>query len=235
MSPKKSSPLMPEEEGRARILAALKPIETVEELPLSQVRGRVLARPVEARRTQPPADMSAMDGYAVRAKDVRAAGARLRLIGESAAGHPFAGIVGAGETVRIFTGAEIPEGADAILIQENTERDGDTVVASAPVETGRHIRRRGHDFREKEIVLEAGVRLAPRHLALAAAADHGALAVTARPRIALFATGDELVAAGTADAHPGAIVDSNGPALAALIEAAGGRLVHRGRLKDTPA
>lgn len=238
MRSEKSSALMPEEEGRARILAALKPIETVEELSLLQARGRVLARQVVARRTQPPADMSAMDGYAVRAQDVQAAGARLRLIGESAAGHPFAGTVGVGETVRIFTGAEVPEGANAILIQENTQRDGKTVVATAPVETGRHIRRRGNDFRAKEIVLEAGIRLAPRHLALAAAADHGALAVTARPRVALFATGDELVAAGSQSLDPAraasTIVDSNGPALAALIEAAGGRLVHRGRLKDTP-
>ncbi len=234
MSDAKASPLMPEEEGRARMLAALAPLKRVEEVPLARAAGRVLARAVTARRTQPPADMSAMDGYAVRAEDAGAAGARLRLVGESAAGHPFAGRIGPGETVRIFTGAEVPAGADAILIQENARREGDLVIVAAAVKSGRHIRRRGNDFVQDAPVLEPGTRLAPRHLALAAAADHAWLAVAARPRVALFATGDELVAPGAAADRPAAIVDSNSPALGALIEAAGGELVHHARLPDTP-
>src|SRR4249919_610348 len=126
----------------ARVLDGVEPLP-LEDAPLTQADGRVLAGDVAARRTQPPADLSAMDGYAVRSADVASVPVTLKVTGEVAAGHPFDGQVGAGEAARIFTGGVVPPGADTIVIQENTQRDGERVVVNKPERAGRHIRRAG--------------------------------------------------------------------------------------------
>jgi molybdopterin molybdotransferase len=207
------------EEARARILSALAPT-AAETVALPEAWGRVTAAPVVARLTQPPADVSAMDGYALRAAD-GAAGARLRVIGAAPAGHPFAGEVGPGEAVRIFTGGFVPAGADAILLQEDAEALGDTVLLKEAVRVGRHIRRQGLDFAAGEVVLPAGRRLTARDIGLAAAANHAWLAVRRRPRVGILATGDEIALPGD-PVPPGGIVSSNAHALAALVRASGG-------------
>ncbi len=207
------------EEARDRILEALRPT-TAETVPLAASGGRVLAQPVQARLTQPPADVSAMDGYAVRAADA-AAGASLRVVGSAPAGHPFAGAVGPGEAVRIFTGAVLPDGADAILLQEDAEAAEDRVRVGEAVRPGRWIRRRGLDFEEGESLLPAGRLLTARDVGLAAAANHPWLSVHRRPRIGILATGDEIALPGE-PVPPGGIVSSNAHALAALVRANGG-------------
>ncbi|MBK1659100.1 molybdopterin molybdotransferase MoeA [Paracraurococcus ruber] len=207
------------EDARSRILAALAaaPAETV---PLAQGWSRVLARPVISRVTQPPADVSAMDGYAVRTPDA-VAGASLAVIGSAPAGHPFAGEVGPGEAVRIFTGAILPPGADAILLQEDAEAAEGRVRVQETVQQGRWIRRRGLDFATGAELLPAGRRLTARDIGLAAAANHAWLAVHRTPRIGILATGDEIALPGD-PIPPGGIVSSNAHALAALVRAAGG-------------
>ena len=207
------------EAARARILAGLiaTPVETVA---LSLAWNRITAAPVVARLTQPPADVSAMDGYALRAAD-GGMGARLDLIGSAPAGHPFDGIVGPGQTVRLFTGSVVPKGADGILIQEDATREGETITIGEAVTSGRHIRRAGQDFTAGEAVLPAGRRLTARDIGLAAAANHPWIAVHRRPRVAILATGDEIAMPGE-PIPPGGIVSSNSHALAALVRAGGG-------------
>src|SRR3954453_5438187 len=156
-----------------------------ETVPLADAYGRVLAADLSAQRTQPPVDVSAMDGYAVRAADVKSAPTRLRLIGEVAAGHPFAGTVGAGQAARIFTGGVVPPGADTIVIQEHTTRNGGSVLVEKPTTKGRNIRRAGLDFKQGDVLLAKGRRLSDRDLMLAAAMNHPALAVHRRPRVAV--------------------------------------------------
>ena len=207
------------EEARARILAPLRPCAP-ELVSVSDAWGRVLAAPVLARLTQPPADVSAMDGYAVRACDA-AAGQVLRVIGSAPAGHPFAGQVSAGEAVRIFTGSLVPDGADTILLQEDATLDGTSVAVGETATLGRHIRRAGQDFTAGTVLLPAGRRLGARDIGLAAAANHPWLTVHRRPRIAILATGDEIVMPGD-PIGPGGIVSSNAHAIAALVRAAGG-------------
>lgn len=207
------------EEARGRILAALEPTPA-ETVALADAWSRVLARPVAARLTQPPADVSAMDGYAVRAADA-VAGARLAVTGAAPAGHPFAGSVGPGQAVRIFTGGFVPAGADAILLQEDaTEADGAVTVQEA-VAQGRWIRRRGLDFAAGDTLLPAGRKLTARDVGLAAAANHPWVTVRRRPRIGILATGDEIALPGE-PIPAGGIVSSNAHALAALVRAAGG-------------
>ena len=207
------------EDARARILAALEPT-AAETLPLAEAWGRVLARPVLARLTQPPADVSAMDGYAVRSSDA-VAGARLRVTGAAPAGHPHAGGLGPGEAVRIFTGGFVPDGADAILLQEDAVAAEGQVIVQETVKQGRWIRRRGLDFAEGDTLLHAGRRLTARDVGLAAAANHPWLTLHRRPRIGILATGDEIALPGE-PIPPGGIVSSNAHALAALVRAAGG-------------
>ena len=207
------------EAARARIIAALTPT-AAETVPLALAAGRVLARPVVSRVTQPPADVSAMDGYAVRAADA-GLGAVLRVVGEAPAGHPFDGAVGPGEVVRIFTGAFVPPGADAILLQEDATAAGAMVTVGEAVRQGRWIRPRGLDFAEGEAVLPAGRRLTARDIGLAAAANAPWLTVHRAPRIGILATGDEIALPGD-PIPPGGIVSSNAHALAALIRAGGG-------------
>ncbi|WP_419758143.1 gephyrin-like molybdotransferase Glp [Acidisoma sp.] len=209
-------------EARTRILAGLAPTAP-EIVPLMEGVGRVTAAPVIARHSNPPADVSAMDGYAVRAEDA-AAGARLRLIGAAPAGHPFDGRIEPGETVRLFTGSVVPGGADAILIQENATLSDGVVTLNEATPPGRHIRRMGQDFRAGETLIPAGKRLNPRSIGLAAAGGHAWLAVHRRPRIVILSTGDEIVLPGE-PLPPGGVVSSNGPALAALVRVAGGEPV----------
>jgi molybdopterin molybdotransferase len=220
-----------------RVLEHAAPLPA-EEVPLAEAAGLVLAYPVKARRTQPPADMSAMDGYAVRASDVANVPVTLKIIGEVAAGRPFARPLGAGEAARIFTGGVMPQGADAVVIQEHAKRDGNSVIVEKSSSKGRHIRVRGLDFTSGEPLLAAGHRLTARDLALAAGMNHPFVPVHRRPKIALFATGDELVPPGC-EPTAGQIVSSNNFALAALARSEGAEVSDLGivgdRLDDTIA
>jgi molybdopterin molybdotransferase len=210
------------DEARARILAAMGPVGA-ETVALGVAAGRVLAAPVLARLTQPPADVSAMDGYALRAAD-GVVGGRLRVIGAAPAGHPFGGAVGPGEAVRLFTGSFLPAGADTVLLQEDAAADGDAVVVNEACVAGRHIRPRGQDFVAGEVLIAAGQRLSPRDIGLAAAGNHPWLSVYRRPRVAILATGDEISLPGEA-IGPGGIVSSNAHALAAFVAQTGGEAV----------
>lgn len=226
--------LLPVDEALARILsgAGLLPAETVA---IGEAGGRVLAKPVFARRNQPPFDMSAMDGYAFRAADGAKVGARLTVIGEAAAGHAFSGEVGPGQAVRIFTGAPLPVGADTILIQEDARLiEGGSVEVGEAVRHGRHIRRKGLDFESGSTVLEAGRLLDPAALALAAAANNSTLSVVSRPLVAILATGDELVPPGV-EPGPDQIVASNNLAIAEIVRLGGGRVLDLGIVPDNRA
>ncbi len=203
-----------------------------DEVPLEEADGGVLAYDLKALRTQPPADVSAMDGYAVRAADVAGAPARLHVIGEVTAGRPFNEKVGAGQAARIFTGGFMPEGADTVVIQEVTARDGDSVEIQKSTVKGRNVRSKGLDFRQGEVLLTKGHRLTPRDLALAAGMNHPMVPVHGRPKIAMFGTGDELVRPGR-EPGPGQIVYSNGYSLAALIRAEGAAVEDLGVVHDT--
>jgi molybdopterin molybdotransferase len=222
--------LMPVAEALAKVLDGVEPLPA-EPAPLTEAHGRVLAADLPALRTQPPADMSAMDGYAVRGADVTAAPARLHVIGEVAAGRPFVGEVAAGQAARIFTGGVLPPGADTVVIQELTRREGDVVVIESPTKRGRNVRPQGLDFKRGETLLRQGERLTSRSLALAAAMNYAEVPVHRRPKVAMLATGDELVAPGAA-AGPGQIVYSNGFALGALIHQEGGELIDLGIAPD---
>lgn len=223
--------LMPVEEALALLLSTATSLGS-ETVPLEQAAGRVLAAPVIARRTTPGADVSAMDGYALRAQDATTVPASVTLIGESAAGRPFAGRVEPGTTVRIFTGAVLPEGADAIIIQEDTRREGNSVTVTEAATPGRHIRRAGGDFAAGEVLLAPGHRLRARDLALVAAGDVDTVSVARRPRVAMLSTGDELVRPGTgAAAHQ--VIVSNLYSVAALARAAGAEVTDLGILPDT--
>ena len=218
-------------EALARVLAsAPKPVGS-ESVTIEAALGRTFASDLRALRTQPPFANSAMDGYALRAADIAHVPARLNVIGESAAGRAFAGTVGANEAVRIFTGAPMPAGADSVLIQENAERDGDFLIARTSEAPRRNVRDAGIDFIGGELLLPAGRCLRPRDLALAAAANHPTLAVRRRPRVAVLATGDELVRPGEA-LGPSQIVASNNYAIAGIVTACGGEPVDLGIASD---
>jgi molybdopterin molybdotransferase len=219
------------DEAVARIVAAFSPLRG-ETVAIGDAAGRVLAQDALARASQPPAAVSSMDGYAVRAADARAAGVTLRVIGSAPAGHPFAGTVTQGSAVRIFTGGVVPDGADSIVIQEDADADGDRVTFKAAAKAGQHIRPAGLDFQEGEALAAPGQRLSARDLSLIAAGDVAEVTVRRRPRIVFVATGDELSLPGAAR-KPGGIVASSGYALAAMIERWGGEAVDLGILPDT--
>jgi len=225
--------MIPVEEARARITAAFEPLPA-ETVALSLALGRTLAEDLTARVTQPPQDVSAMDGYAVRAADVATVPARLKVVGRVPAGGAFAGELGPGEAVRIFTGATVPAGADAIVIQENTEAEGDSVLVKEGAPAGRFVRPAGLDFRAGEVGLPAGRLLTARDIGLAAAMNRPWLPVRRRPRIALLGTGDEVVLPGDAPG-PNQIVGSNSFSLAAFVTACGGVPVNLGVVPDEPA
>lgn len=213
-----------------RVLDGVEPLPS-ENAPLVEAEGRVLAADVAALRTQPPADMSAMDGYAVKAADVGKAPAQLKLVGEVAAGRPFNGEIHQGEAARIFTGGVVPPGADTIVIQEHTERDGERITVKTASGAGRHIRYAGLDFKEGQVLLPKGRRLSDRDVMLAAAMSHPTVPVYRRPKVAVLATGDELRPPGSA-LGPGEIVYSNGFALMALAKNEGATIVDIGIVPD---
>lgn len=210
------------EDARARILANLSPTPA-EVVPLAAAWGRVCAAPVVSRLTQPPHDVSAMDGYALRAAD-GGLGAALRVVGSAPAGHPWPGTLAPGEALRLFTGSVVPAGADAILLQEDAERSGDSVTVKESVQQGRHIRRAGQDFATGDTLIAPGKSLNARDIGLIAAGNTPWVAVHRRPRVAILATGDEIALPGD-PIPPGGIVSSNSHALAALVRACGGEAV----------
>ena len=223
--------LMPVTEALSAVLAGAEPLPE-ETVALDAAHHRVLARDVAALRTQPPQAMSAMDGYAVRSADASAVAARLKVIGEVAAGRPFERAVGKGEAIRIFTGGVVPEGADAVIIQEDTVvEDGGITITEAAI-AGRHIRPAGVDFRKGDILLARGTRLTDRDLSLAAGMNYAELPVRRRPKVAILATGDELVMPGS-NPGPGQIVYSNGYALRALAHQEGAETIDLGIAADT--
>jgi molybdopterin molybdotransferase len=216
-------------EAQARVLAGLTPLPP-EDVPLALASGRVLAADVQARLTNPPSDVSAMDGYAVR----HSARDSFAVIGEAQAGGSFGGTVGEGDAVRIFTGAPVPSGADSIIIQENVERRGNQIrlLEGNVIQLGKHIRGAGLDFKRGDILLKAGRRLRARDVALAAAMNCATLSCARRPLIAILATGDELVLPGGVPG-PNQIISSSPTGLAAEIESWGGIAVSLGIARDT--
>lgn len=215
------------DEALALVAGVAKPLGR-QRVPLHAAKGRVLAVPVVARLDSPRADVSAMDGYAVREADLPG---RLALVGEAFAGRGLDGEVGAGECVRIFTGAPLPRGADRVVIQEEVTRDGDFAVFGA-ASGARHVRARGSDFVRGDVLLAPGRRLGARALVAAAGADVAELEVWRRPQVAILGTGDELAEPGNARETPGAIPESVSLGVAALAEDWGGEVVARRRLPD---
>lgn len=214
-----------------RVLAGCK-ATTPEMVALPAALSRVLAEDVAARVAHPPMDVSAMDGYALRAADVSQTPVCLTIIGESAAGRPFCGPLAAGQAVRIFTGAAIPSGADAVVMQEDAERSGAQVTIAVGQPVGRHIRPMGQDFLPGQIMLKSGTIMGPRQIGLAAAMNVPWLSVRRRPRVAILSTGDEIAMPGD-PLGAAQIVSSNGPALAALVTMLGGEPVQLGIAKDS--
>jgi len=223
--------LLPVEDALARILDGVMPLAP-ETVAITEAARRILAEDIRARLTQPPFDASSMDGFALRAADIAALPATLRLIGEAAAGHGFDGAVGPGEAVRIFTGGPVPDGADTVVMQENATLDGQTVTINEGAEKGTAVRPRGQDFTEGERLLPAGKRLNARDVLLAASANHAAVPVRRKPRVAILATGDELVPPGDTPRHD-QIISSVPAGLSAMLEAAGAHPERLGIAVDT--
>ncbi len=219
------------DEAFEQVMSGISPLEA-EEISVADGLDRVLAADVASRVTQPPDAMSAMDGYAVRAEDVASVPVTLTQIGESAAGNGYDGKIGLGETVRIFTGAPLPDGADAIVIQEDTDTDGDQITVLEGVATGRYVRPAGLDFAEGDVLLKAPKRLNSRDIALICAMNVPWISVMRRPRVAILSTGDELVMPGE-PIGPNQIISSNSVGLSAFVQAAGGIPINLGIAKDT--
>lgn len=219
------------EEALSRLLAGAQPLP-VESIGIDDAQDRVLAKDIFAKRTQPPFAASAMDGYAVRSQDVIQPGAKLTIIGEVAAGYTLDKVVGQNETVRIFTGAPVPVGADAILIQEDANVVDDiTIEASVAVAPETYVRPAGLDFSDGDLLLSKGQALDAGALCLAASGNHDFLPVNSRPRIGILATGDELRAPGS-ELEPGQIIASNSYGVAAIIRAHGGIPIDLGIARD---
>ena len=217
-------------EAQQRIIDSM-PLVPAEQVPVSAGLGRVLAQDLVARRSQPPTPVSAMDGYAVRASDVADTPVRLRIIGYAPAGHPYEGTVGPGEAVRIFTGAPMPQGSDTVAIQENTVKEGETVTVRSSTSPGRYVRPAGLDFEEGEQLLTAGRILTARDIGLAAAMNIPWVKVRRKPRVAILATGDEIVMPGDPVGRA-QIVSSNALSLGAFVQAHGGEAIDLGIAPD---
>ena len=224
-------PLFPVDDALSQLLSGVERLPS-EAVPLEAAAGRILAGDVASRLTQPPFDASAMDGYAARSADTAPAPVTLALAGVSAAGAGYRGALNPGEAIRILTGAPVPSGADTVVIQENVTRDGDHIRLEASAAPGANIRPKGGNIRQGEVILRAGRRLVARDLMLAASAGHGHLDVVRRPRVAILATGDELVPPGV-DPGPDQIVSSNSIGLAALVSAFGGAPLPLGIAPDS--
>lgn len=224
--------LMPVSEALDKLLKGVATLEA-ETVPLEAANGRFLARPLASTRTQPPFAASAMDGYAIRHSDLTSELTELDVIGEAPAGHGYSGQVGPGQAVRIFTGAPVPEGADTILIQENAERCNDRIKVLENPAKGAFVRAAGLDFSEGDILLSPPLKLDYRHLALAAAMNHAVLPVVKRPKVAILATGDELVRPGGRPG-PDQIIASNHAGIAAMVEDCGGEPLDLGISPDEP-
>ncbi|MBI1179606.1 MAG: molybdopterin molybdenumtransferase MoeA [Alphaproteobacteria bacterium] len=221
------------EEAVERITGACR-LMPPESVALPEAHGRVLASDAVSRRTQPPADVSAMDGYAVRAADTDSVPATLAVVGHAPAGGAFDGTVGPGQAARIFTGGPVPAGADAVVLQEDTQAEGDRVTVRETARAGQHVRRAGIDFAEGDTLLKAGERLTAPMLGLLAAMDRPWVDVRRRPRVAILATGNELVRPGE-PVGPNQIVSSNSIAVKALVERYGGVGVDLGIARDDAA
>ena len=227
-----ATPLLSVEEARDILLSHARTASAVESAPLHEADGRVLAEDIVSRITQPPFSASAMDGYAVRAADIGPHGTELALVGEVAAGAMPDIAVTPGTAMRIFTGAPVPEGADSVVMQENTEKRGDRRVfmATAP-EAGANIRKAGQDFKAGDVLLKRGRTLDARALSVAAACGHGHVRVLRRPRVAVLATGNELVSPGTLPG-PGQISASGNIAILALARTNGAETIDLGIARD---
>ncbi len=208
------------EQALERILGAMAPLPA-EQVSVADGLGRVLAEDIVARRTQPPAAVSAMDGYAVRAHDVAESPATLKIVGQAPAGDAWHGSLGAGEAVRIFTGGPVPDGADTVIMQENTQAGDDTVTVLESAPEGRFVRPAGLDFSAGDVLLRAGHLLTARDVALAAAMNTPWIMVHRRPRVAILVTGDEVVMPGD-PIGPDQIVSSNSLGMAAMVRVFGG-------------
>ena len=222
--------LLPVGEALARILVTAR-ILGAEYLPLTQCLGRITAKDIQAKRNQPPFDASAMDGYAVRFEDFATLPATLKLIGTSAAGHGYKGAVKRGQAVRILTGAPLPVGADTVVIQENTQADGNLVTVVEITALGRNIRKAGLDFKKSDVLVPKGSKLNARDIGLAASGDHAMLRIRMKPRVAILTTGDELTLPGD-KRRADQITSSNSFALGAFAKACGADVIDLGIVKD---
>ena len=224
-----SPPLRPVADAQARLFAMVSPVPG-EDVPIGRAAGRWTRTPILARRTQPAADLSAMDGYAIRFADRPGP---WRVVGESAAGRPFEGHVGPGEATRIFTGAAMPAGTDSVLVQEEARRDGAvlTLAGDGPVRQGGNVRPRGLDFVAGAILVQSGERMTPARVAVAATGGAATVTVGRRLRVAVAATGDELVPAGQATDGT-TLPESNGIMLAAMLAGDPVEIIDLGILPD---
>ena len=223
--------LLPVAEAQQRIIDAM-PMLPIEQISVANGFGRTLAEPIISRRNHPPTDVSAMDGYAVRAEDVATLPVELKIVGYAPAGHSFNQKIGPCEAVRIFTGAPIPAGANTIVIQENTEKHGEKVrITSGEATPGKYIRGAGLDFSEGDALLPAGRTLTARDIGLAAAMNVPWLKVRRKPRISILSTGDEIVMPGD-PVEQDQIVSSNSLSLAAIVKATGGDPIDLGIAVD---
>lgn len=218
------------DEAHAHI-SAVNPLQETQTIKLAAAAGRILAQPIIARRTQPPRNMSAMDGYAVNFADIENGQTDFTVIGEAPAGGQFHGALGVGESVRIFTGGVVPRGADHIIIQEDVTRQGDVISLSDTQTARRHIRAAGQDFSQGDTLLPAGHKITAADLALIANGNYGELDARRAPRIAFIASGDELVQPGR-DMSDTQVPNANAAALAAMVCDWGGEMVGNILVKD---
>lgn len=220
------------EQAFGEIVGNASPLQT-ERLPIAQASGRVLATALKARRSQPGCDVSAMDGYAVRSIDLTGEEVSFELIGESAAGDPFSGTITAGQTVRIFTGAAVPNGADQVVIQENTGPTDTGVFTDDIAQPHKHIRQAGYDFGEGQNVIDANSYLSPKSLGVIASAGYSHVMVYQAPTVAILATGDELTSPDQAEFLPHQTVNSTVPQIEALVSDAGATPINLGQAQDS--